>query len=102
MLVYVLTTAAPPRKRYTGASKDLARRLRQHNGELKGGARSTRGRKWKAWLTVKGFATWGECLSFERALKKAFRECRGERGRAVDRLCASAKWCGRGLEVEWV
>lgn len=33
---------------YTGATTNLKRRLRQHNGDLIGGARSTfRGRPWK-------------------------------------------------------
>ncbi len=30
---------------YTGVARDLERRLRQHNGELVGGARYTRGRR---------------------------------------------------------
>lgn len=30
---------------YAGVATDLARRLRQHNGELAGGARYTRGRR---------------------------------------------------------
>jgi putative endonuclease len=30
---------------YTGVAKDLDRRLRQHNGELPGGSRYTRGRR---------------------------------------------------------
>jgi putative endonuclease len=30
---------------YTGVTRDLARRLRQHNGELVGGPRYTRGRR---------------------------------------------------------
>ncbi|MDJ0878068.1 MAG: GIY-YIG nuclease family protein [Halieaceae bacterium] len=30
---------------YTGIARDLERRLRQHNGELAGGARYTRGRR---------------------------------------------------------
>lgn len=30
---------------YTGVATDLERRLRQHNGELVGGARYTRGRR---------------------------------------------------------
>lgn len=30
---------------YTGVARDLARRLRQHNGEIHGGANYTRGRR---------------------------------------------------------
>lgn len=30
---------------YTGIARDVQRRLRQHNGELAGGARYTRGRR---------------------------------------------------------
>jgi putative endonuclease len=30
---------------YTGVTNDLARRLRQHNGEISGGASYTRGRR---------------------------------------------------------
>lgn len=32
---------------YVGFTSDLQRRLKQHNGELKGGAKSTRGRIWE-------------------------------------------------------
>ncbi|KGE04025.1 GIY-YIG nuclease family protein [Pseudohaliea rubra] len=41
--VYVLCCADG--SLYTGVTRDLARRLRQHNGELAGGPRYTRGRR---------------------------------------------------------
>ena len=43
------------RRTYVGATKNLARRLRQHNGELVGGAKSTRGRRWAYLFHVEGF-----------------------------------------------
>jgi predicted GIY-YIG superfamily endonuclease len=45
-VVYVLWSASRSRF-YTGVSTDGSRRLRQHNGALKGGAKATRaGRPW--------------------------------------------------------
>ena len=41
--VYILRCADD--SLYTGVATDLERRLRQHNGELAGGARYTRGRQ---------------------------------------------------------
>lgn len=42
---------------YNGYTVDLERRLRQHNGELKGGARSTQGREWE-YLAVLSDPNW--------------------------------------------
>ena len=52
--VYVLqTTTTPSVRSYVGITKDLARRLTQHNGAIAGGAKATRaGRPW-----VVAFAT---------------------------------------------
>ena len=41
--VYILNCADG--SLYTGVARDLRRRLRQHNGELVGGSRYTRGRR---------------------------------------------------------
>lgn len=32
---------------YNGYTNNICRRIRQHNGEIKGGARGTKGRQWK-------------------------------------------------------
>lgn len=53
---------------YIGSTPDPARRIRQHNGEISGGARKTkRKRPWAYVLTVTGFSTRQECLWFEWA-----------------------------------
>jgi len=42
---------------YNGYTVNLERRLRQHNGELKGGARSTQGRTWE-YLAIVSDPNW--------------------------------------------
>lgn len=42
---------------YNGYTVDLNKRLRQHNGEIKGGAKSTHGREWE-YLAVVSSPTW--------------------------------------------
>ena len=55
---------------YKGSTNDLWRRLRQHNGELAGGARSTRGRgPWRPRCVVTGFPTLRDARRFEWAFK---------------------------------
>lgn len=59
---------------YVGATVDLDHRLRQHNGEIKGGAHATsmkvsQGYKWRRICHIEGFPTWQCALQFEWALK---------------------------------
>ena len=59
---------------YIGATVNLEHRLRQHNGEIKGGAVATtrkvnKGETWKRVCHIEGFPTWSECLKFEWAWK---------------------------------
>ena len=68
--VYVLVGADGGRT-YVGATNDLPRRLAQHNGELPGGARSTRaGRPWVVGRTLGPFDSRGEAQSVEYRLKR--------------------------------
>lgn len=55
---------------YVGATVNLNRRLRQHNKELKGGAKITgravdKGGRWKRVCYATGFQTWKCALQFE-------------------------------------
>lgn len=85
---------------YAGISTDVDRRLRQHNGEIRGGARYTTGRGpgWKHLCVVRGFQNQNQALMFEWAVKHA--PPRRERGlgprirKFYDTLCAD-KWTSR-------
>ena len=64
-LCYLLVSQSS-RRTYVGITNNLNRRLRQHNGELVGGARATHvGRPWACYLTVEGFPTQQSSLQFE-------------------------------------
>ena len=69
--VYVIRSGA---RRYVGKTNDLARRLRQHNGELTGGARATAGRSWAVELVIDGFEEDRHAMQAEWRLKRARRE----------------------------
>lgn len=69
---YLLVTCSEPIQTYVGATIDVDRRLRQHNAEIKGGARRTtavaihRGpHAWKRMCHCVGFVDKIECLKFE-------------------------------------
>jgi predicted GIY-YIG superfamily endonuclease len=70
--VYVLTPRESRwrhKKTYVGSTNDRARRVRQHNGELVGGAKRTRAyRPWIYLGWVSGFRNRTEALKFEWAL----------------------------------
>lgn len=56
---------------YVGITKDVERRLQQHNGELPGGAKSTRAnRPWSLGRTYGPFEDRAEASRAERRIKK--------------------------------
>jgi predicted GIY-YIG superfamily endonuclease len=65
-------------KTYVGATIDPARRLRQHNGELTGGARATSGRRWARRFLVGGFTDERAALRFEWRWKYLTRQAPGD------------------------
>ena len=68
-VVYILRNG---KSLYVGATIDLSHRIRQHNGELSGGAHrtSTKGPGWVCLLYVQGFQSRTESLQFEYSLKR--------------------------------
>jgi len=66
------------RKTYVGATIDPDRRLRQHNGELAGGAKATKGRVWKRRFLVGGFVGEKAALRFEWRWKYLTRQAPGD------------------------
>lgn len=98
-------------KPYTGMTNNITRRVRQHNGEVKGGAKYTRGRKWRLCFYVTGNAfTRKHAASLEWHLKHAHRggkkcyRASGRKGHSAPRrmyqamveanLCQSTGWKG--------
>jgi len=66
------------KRTYVGATIDPARRLRQHNGELCGGARATKGRTWTRKFLVGGFDCEQAALRFEWRWKYLTRQAPGD------------------------
>jgi len=60
------------KRTYVGYTVNLERRLRQHNGELVGGAKSTRGRKWEFAGYLTGFLNSVSALQCEWKLKHPY------------------------------
>lgn len=84
-------------KTYVGSTNNLKRRIKQHNGILKNGAKATRvGRPWKIFIAVTGFQSKSECLSFEWHWKKLSKVQNGSselrRRKALLILVLNNKW----------
>ena len=94
--VYCLSTIDEPYQTYIGATMDLDKRLKQHNGILRGGARATSKRpgQWHRICYVKGFDHWKQALSFEWHWKHFSRRLQGapldRRQRGLDTTLAWA------------
>ena len=111
MYVYLLESTSG--KTYIGATTDVARRLRQHNKEISGGANYTgrwvsRGETWSRICYVSGFPSWIDALQFEWKWKRISRESPSKNGlqrrlEALNVLLASDKSTRTSLPFkEWV
>jgi predicted GIY-YIG superfamily endonuclease len=94
--VYLLASRARSTGRpisYIGCTTDVGRRLRQHNREIAGGARSTqRGTGWTLTCAVYGFPSLGGAMSFESAAKRASARNPLALVRLVDRWRSVQPW----------
>ncbi|KAI3425598.1 GIY-YIG domain-containing protein [Psidium guajava] len=73
--VYLILSTNPPIKTYVGVTTDFHRRLRQHNGELNGGAKASRaGRPWVCACLVQGFKGRSDACVFESKWKSFSRK----------------------------
>ena len=65
-IVYLLVSTQNQRRTYVGSTNNMVRRVRQHNGELAGGAAYTcTGRPWRIACTIHGFQDHRQALQFE-------------------------------------
>ena len=77
MFVYLLVCSDD--STYVGATVNLDRRLRQHNQEIKGGAKRTtskvnKGKTWQRVCYISGFPDWSSTLQFEWRWKQLSRK----------------------------
>lgn len=111
-----LLLSSDSHKTYVGVTYDIRRRLRQHNGEIAGGAKAARtGRPWSLVCTVRGFGTRSEACQFEWRWKAAAAKIKTvsrsetevyespliiRRRAALDEtLNSKDEW--KGLQVQW-
>lgn len=98
------------RRTYNGSTNNLKRRIRQHNEEIKGGARATKGKggKWEYCAILYGFHDHINALSCEWRIKcpsgrpgKRVAKYNGPEGRvrSLNEVLSVKKWTSR-CEVE--
>jgi predicted GIY-YIG superfamily endonuclease len=85
---------------YAGVSPDPVRRLRQHNGEIKGGAKYplSRGPGWKHVCLIKGFPNKINAMQFEWAVKHCAPRSKGgvkARFQKLAEVLSREKWTSK-------
>ena len=97
-LVYILKS---DNYSYVGMTNDFFRRYRQHNKEIKGGAKYTSKREgWYPICIIDGFETMKEACQCEWAVKHS-RKLRGPSGRVqhVSNLLKKERWTSKSPNI---
>jgi len=94
-LVYILTCETN-NKTYVGMTNDFFHRWRQHNGEIKGGAKYTSrfGNEWNPILIIDGFETMKEAMQCEWKVKRQRGKYKRVRG-VHDLMVGGGKWTSK-------
>lgn len=98
--LYILQSLTNPKCTYVGITTNHKRRLRQHNGEIKGGAKQTQAnRPWARVAYLTGFANDKQVRSLEKRMHMQKYKARGKgmsglKGRlnTVENILGSAVW----------
>ena len=101
-MYYVYLLLCSSNATYVGATVNLDRRLRQHNGEIEGGAIATtskvnRGETWIRACHVEGFPSWQAALQFEWRWKQLSRQIKDKKLKPLEKRMKSLKML---LELE--
>lgn len=101
--VYFLKSLSSKRT-YVGYTNNIYRRIKQHNGELEGGAKRTKqGRPWQVVCIISGFPTCNAALQFEYAWHQIRaprrRTTNGSDGKRRYIKCPHITGCKEGLEL---
>ncbi len=84
---YILRSINPlyEKRTYVGMTVDPTRRIRQHNGELVGGAKATIAcRPHEMYCIIKGFPTINEAMSYEWHIKHADGKRRSNKFKGIE------------------
>lgn len=93
------------KRTYVGKTNDIVRRLRQHNGIIKGGANATHSnRPWRFALVTMGFTDEIQAMQFEWRMHHPPTRRFGLDGRlkSLSEICLLPKWTSRAPESEKV
>ena len=86
---------------YVGMTNDIFKRLRQHNGEISGGARYTSRRKgWYPVLIIDGFSDMRSAMQCEWRLKRGKKGVLGRIKYLNDFLMNNECWTSKSVKIK--